>query len=56
MKLFEYSETFAQLFDSFDAICGYEPEQNENDNGKQKKQKDRVKPFPYSSLVPVLIV
>lgn len=30
MKLFEYSETFAQLFDSFDAICGYEPEQNEN--------------------------
>lgn len=30
MKLFEYSETFAELFDSFDAICGYEPEQNEN--------------------------
>lgn len=30
MKLFEYSETFAQLFDSFDVICGYEPEQNEN--------------------------
>ncbi len=29
MTLFDYAENFAQLFDSFDAICDYEPEKNE---------------------------
>lgn len=31
MKLYEYSNDFAELFDSFDEICGYEPQKNEND-------------------------
>lgn len=30
MKLYEYAETFAQLFDSFDAIADFEPDTNED--------------------------
>ena len=30
MKLYEYTETFAQLFDSFDAIADFEPDTNED--------------------------
>lgn len=30
MKLYEYSENFAQLFDSLDAIADYEPQNNED--------------------------
>ena len=30
MKLYEYSENFAQLFDSLDAIADYEPQKNED--------------------------
>ena len=30
MKLYEYSENFAQLFDSLDAITDYEPQKNED--------------------------
>lgn len=30
MKLYELTNNFAELFDNFEAICNYEPEQNEN--------------------------
>ena len=30
MRLFEYADNFADLFDSFDAIAEFEPQTNEN--------------------------